>query len=316
MRVVEDVQSTVEEFPHVVLTVGSFDGVHLGHQRILAELVRHAREKRGTAAVMTMSPHPREFFSPDHAPNLLSCDSKKQRLLAEAGVDVLFVLEFNREVAGLEPRGFVEQIVLARCQAEELIVGHDFRFGKNGLGDYHFLAELGAELGFEVRQVPPLVIDGERVSSTAVRERLLQGDLAQAEAFLGRKYSVTGDVIPGRGIGAKLGFPTANVRPHHSAVPTQGVYAAEVRLGDATYPAAVNIGIAPTIRDEDVMIEAFLLDFHQDIQGREIEVIFHKRLRPEKKFRSYEELSAAIHKDVDNISKYFKLRTSHLGLRT
>ena len=305
MRVVDNVRTTTTAFPNVVLTVGSFDGVHLGHQRILGELVRVARARQGTAAVMTLRPHPREYFSPDHAPNLLTCDEKKLRLLEQAGVDVMFVLEFTCEAAGLEPRAFAAQIICARCHVKELIVGHDFRFGRGGEGDYHLLVALGAELGFDVSQVPPLIIDGERVSSTVIRERLLQGDLDKVELFLGRKYSVMGDVIAGRGIGEKLGFPTANLKPHHTAAPAQGVYVAEVRIGSETYPAAVNIGIAPTVRHEDALIEAFLLDFHEDIRGRVIEVIFHRRLRPEKKFASHAELSAAIRHDVDLVREYF-----------
>ena len=299
MKVIEHVQSTVEALPHVVLTVGSFDGVHRGHRRVLDHVVRVARQHQGTATVMTMRPHPRELFSPEHAPNLLTSEGKKLDLLEQAGVDVVFLLAFTREVADLAPRAFVAQYVLERCRAHDVIVGHDFRFGKGGLGDYHYLQSAGAEFGFNVSQVPPLIIDGERVSSTAIRERLLEGDLDKAETFLGRKYSVIGKVVPGRGIGLKLGFPTANIKPYHTAVPAQGVYAAQVRLANAIYPAAVNIGIAPTVRHEDAVIEAFLLDFDDDIRGRDIEIVFHKRLRPEKKFASYEALSDAIRHDVE-----------------
>jgi riboflavin kinase/FMN adenylyltransferase len=182
-----------------------------------------------------------------------------------------------------------------------VIVGHDFRFGKDAAGDYALLLEMGAELGFRVGQVPPLMVDGERVSSTTIRERVLEGDLEEAEAFLGRPYSVVGEVVAGRGIGATLGFPTANVRAHHTAIPAQGVYAAEVLLGNRCYPAAVNIGIAPTIRHEDTVIEAFLIGFNEDIRGREMEIVFHERLRPEKKFASRQELTAAIHRDVETV---------------
>ena len=308
MKVIEDVTKTEERFPYVVLTVGSFDGVHLGHQRVLEELALRARKAGGTAAVMTLRPHPREFFAPEHAPNLLTSDRKKLELIERTGVDVVFILPFTREVAHLEPRGYVESIIHQRCHAREMVVGHDFRFGKDAQGDYAFLQKMGRKLGFSVFQVPPLTVDGERISSTVIRERLFEGDLDEAERFLGRKYSIVGEVVAGRGIGATLGFPTANIQPHHTAIPAQGVYAAEVIIEGERHPAAVNIGIAPTIRHEDTVIEAFVIGFEGNIRGREIEVIFHNRLRPEKKFASHEELVAAIRRDVEAIKVQFSVQ--------
>lgn len=307
MRVFEDITTVEETFPNLVLTVGSFDGVHLGHQRVIEELVTRARRASGTAAAMTLRPHPREFFAPSHAPNLLTSDKKKLELFERIGVDAVFILPFTQQVAYLEPRAYVETIIQRRCHAREMVVGHDFRFGKGAEGDYALLQELGRDFGFSVYQVPPLMLDGERVSSTAIRERLLEGDLDAAESFLGRKYSIAGEVVSGRGIGATLGFPTANILPHHTAIPAQGVYAAKVLLDGVEYPAAVNIGIAPTIRHDETVIEAFLIDFDGNIRGTEIEVIFHQRLRPEKKFGSYDELIAAIHTDVKNIKSIFSL---------
>ncbi len=305
MRVIQDVRSTRESFPELVLTIGSFDGLHLGHQRIIGEVVRAARDAGGTAALMSMRPHPREFFSPENAPNILLADAKKEALLAEAGIDVLFVLPFNAEVARMTPRDFVEQVVVGRCHTRKLIVGHDFCFGRDAQGDYEFLREVAPEFGFEVRQVPQLVLYGERVSSTLIREYILQGELDQVERFLGRKYSITGEIIHGRGVGLKLGFPTANIAPHHNAVPAHGVYVAEALFEGQRHQAAVNIGVAPTVRNEDIVVEAFLLDFEGQIAGKTIEVVFHKRLRPEKKFGSFEELSAAIAKDVEEVRRYF-----------
>jgi len=305
MEVVQDVKESAQSFPSVVLTMGSFDGVHRGHQRVLAELLRQARSVGGTAAVLTMRPHPREFFAPDHAPNLLTSDVKKLELLERAGVDVVFFLTFDEATASMAPGEFVEAIIHGKCHAVQMVVGHDCRFGKDGAGDYEFLVEMGRRHGHKVTRVPAFIIDGERVSSTLIRERLLEGDLAQAEAFLGRKYSVVGEVIAGRGIGVELGFATANIVPHHTAVPAQGVYAAEVLMNGRRYPAAVNIGIAPTIRHQDTVVEAHLLDFDEDIRGRVIEIVFHKRLRPEKKFSSHQELSVAIRRDVQAVREYF-----------
>jgi len=310
MRIVENVREmdreTVRAFPHLALTIGSFDGVHRGHQRILYELIAAARERHGAAAVMTMRPHPRELFTPDNAPNLLTSEKKKLALFEAAGVDAVLMLPFDWNVARMDRQEFLRDVICGNCRAEVLVVGHDFQFGSNALGDFDYLQSRNAEYGYEVRQVPPLMVNGERVSSTAIRERLLEGNLALAETFLGRKYSVLGEVIRGRGIGHTLGFPTANIRPYHTAAPAQGVYAGKVLLGNQSYAAAVNIGIAPTIRHEDSVIEAHLLDFDQDIRGCEIEIVFHARLRPEKKFASREALMEGIQADVATIREYFK----------
>ena len=310
MRVVENVLTEMEVFPRVVLTIGSFDGIHLGHQRILNELIREAHRVNGTAAVMTLLPHPREFFSAQQAPNLLTSHAKKMALLQSLGVEVVFVLPFNAETASMERQRFVQEVIQKRCQAVSLVVGPDFCFGKEALGDYHYLVERGRELGFSVFQVPPLFIAGERVSSTLIRERLLEGDLEGVVQFLGRPYAITGEVLSGRGIGVTLGFPTANIKPHHSAIPAQGVYAAKVCLDEAWHLAAVNIGIAPTIRNEDLVIEAFLLDFSGNIRGRAIEIVFYKRIRAEKKFASRDELISAIQHDVDSVGQYFRNENS------
>ncbi len=196
-------------------------------------------------------------------------------------------------------------IIHKTCHAKAVVVGHDCRFGRGAEGDITLLKRLGPEYGFTTEEVPPLIIDGERVSSTLIRERVLQGDLQGVERLLGRKYSIVGEVVTGRGLGQKFGFPTANVQPHHSAIPAQGVYIAEARVAGETIPAAVNIGIAPTIRQEDLTIEAHLLDFDEDLCGKEIDVIFHDRIRPEKKFGSVDELIAQIGRDVDTVRQYF-----------
>lgn len=305
MKVIENVQTSEATFDHVVLTVGSFDGVHLGHRSVIDDVIRRARAVGGTAALLTMRPHPRELFSPKHAPNLLTSDDKKLQLLETTGIDVVFLLKFNTEVANLEPDTFVEEILVRRCQAKEMVVGHDFTFGKHARGDYSLLKDISGRYGFEVTRIPPVQIDRERVSSTLIRERILQGDLDHASRLLGRKYSVVGEVVPGRGIATRLGFPTANIRPYHSAIPAQGVYIAEGIVAGSTYAAAVNIGIAPTIRHEDVTVEAFLLDFDQNILGQRIEVVFHKRLRPERKFPSHHALAEQIARDVETVRRHF-----------
>lgn len=306
MQIISDVRTTETRFPNVVLTIGSFDGVHLGHQCILKEIVELAEEHEGTPAVLTMHPHPREFFSPSHAPNLLTSNEKKFQLFDAFGVGVTYILPFDRETANIEAEAFIREILCRRCQMSSVLVGYDCRFGKDAKGDYELLKRMGVELGYEVRQISALVIEAERVSSTLIRERVLQGDLEGVEALLGRKYSLVGVVVTGRGRGAEIGFPTANIKPHHNAVPAQGVYIAEALINGSRRPAAVNIGVAPTIRQEDLTIEAHILDYSEDLVGSEIEIVFHKRIRSEKKFSSIDELVKQITKDVAETRDYFE----------
>jgi len=303
--IIEDIRAQSSPHPRSVVTVGSFDGIHLGHRLILDRVVALAKQRDAVPAVLTMNPHPREFFAPKNAPNLLTADKKKRQLLAEAEIGALFLLPFDRRTADMDPQDFIAHIIHEHCRAVAVVAGHDCRFGKGARGDVHLLREFAPKLGYEVEEVPPLFIESERVSSTLIRERVLQGDMARVERLLGRKYSITGEVVSGRGIGVTLGFPTANVRPNHSAIPAQGVYIAEVLINGDRHPAAVNIGIAPTIRQEDLTIEAHLIDYSGVLTGREIEVVFHRRTRPEKKFRSRDELQEQIARDIQSVRDYF-----------
>ncbi len=305
MQIIENVLEYGPDAGRVVLTIGSFDGVHLGHRALLDRLVNEARQSGLSAAVMTLRPHPREFFNPGNAPNILTSDRQKARLLAESGVDKLFFLPFDAAVAGLDRAAFVKDIVVGRCGTKKLVVGHDFRFGKGAQGNYEYLAEAAPALGMEVCQIDPLFAGGQCVSSTIIRERILQGEMESVEGLLGRRYAVEGEVVRGRGIGNQLGFPTANVAPHNSAIPAHGVYAAEAVVDGKRWMAAVNLGIAPTIRQEHVTIEAHLLDFDEDLVGKVIEIIFHKRMRPERKFPNLDALIAAIADDVLVVRNYF-----------
>ena len=306
MRIVENV---LENHPApgegVALTIGSFDGVHRGHRALLDRLNAEARQSGLPSAVMTLRPHPRQFFNPGNAPNILTSDAQKARLLEELGVDALFFLPFDASVANLDREAFLRDIVVGRCDARKLVVGHDFRFGRGAAGTFEYLLETAPGLGVEVCQIDPLFAAGQCVSSTIIRERILQGEVESVEEFLGRRYSIEGEVVRGRGIGHELGFPTANVAPHNSAIPAHGVYAAEALVDGTRWMAAVNIGIAPTIRQEAVTIEAYLLDFDGDLAGRVIEVIFHRRMRPEKKYPSLDALIAAIAEDVAQVRAYF-----------
>lgn len=305
MKIIEDTLSLNDRFSDIVLTIGSFDGVHLGHRRILDEVIKQARRTGGVPAVLTLDPHPRQFFAPEHAPPILTTMEKKASLLEGYGVEVLFVLQFDASVATTDPVAFIDEILLGKCGAKTLVVGHDFRFGKGAAGDYEMLVDLAPGRGFSVTQAPALLIDGERVSSTSIRERLLLGDLEGVAKFLGRRYAIVGEVEHGRGIGTELGFPTANIKPHHNATPAQGVYMGEAIVCGARKPAAINIGFAPTIPHDEMTIEAFILDFDADVRGERIEIEFWERIRGEVKFESKEALIEQIGKDVAMVRAHF-----------
>lgn len=301
MRYIEDVRTTRERFDAVAVTIGCFDGVHRGHQEIIRALLEEARAIGGIPAVMVIEPNPRLFFAPRHAPNILTDLECKRRLFEGLGVEVFYVLPFDRQTAEMPPKDFVEKILVNQCRAKAVVVGHDFAFGHRAQGNYDYLAEIAPRYGFRVRQVEPLIVEGERVSSTLIRERVVQGEVEDIDLFLGRKFSLRGTVIPGRGIGHTLGFPTANLDIGQCCVPAHGVYAAEVVADGKRYKAAVNIGIAPTIRGAVHLVEAHLLDFTGDVTGQVIEITFLKHLRPEKKFASRDELIAAIARDVEAV---------------
>lgn len=305
MQIITDARTTTEQFSRLVLAVGCFDGVHLGHRAIISALVEEAEKMDGIPAVMTLDPHPRQFFAPDNPPDILTPYRAKCKLLADLGVKVLYFLPFDAQTADMTPAQFVEEILLKRCHIKGIIAGHDFAFGKAAAGNFEFLREAGETHGFLTRQVPPLIVQGQRISSTLIRTKILQGQVDSLPIYLGRHYSITSQVLTGRGIGRTLGFPTVNLDPGECAIPAHGVYAARARLSGREFFAAVNIGLAPTIQHEKPMIEAHLLDFSEDIVGAHIEVIFCKRMRPEQRFPSYEALIEAIGRDVATVREYF-----------
>lgn len=301
MKIVEDVRGTSETFRNVTLTLGSFDGVHLGHQAIIRRVVDAARASNGPAAVMALRPHPQAYFRPDSPPHLLTSDRTRERLFAELGVDALFYLPFDAATAALDRREFLDTILLERCGGRHFVIGYDLRFGQRAEGDFAYLETMSRERPFTVERVDPVLLDGRRVSSTAIRQALAAGDLDGAEAMLGRPYRLTGRVTAGRGLGRELGFPTANVAPDHTAFPADGIYAAEAWIRGRRYGAAVNVGYAPTLAHAERTVEAHLLDFSGDLHGEPIEIDFRKRIRGEKKFESLPELVAAIGADVREI---------------
>lgn len=291
----------------VALTIGNFDGVHTGHQAMLARLADAARQLGMPPCVMTFEPHPREFFAPDKAPTRLTSLREKLELLARFGVERVHVCRFNFEFAKTTPEDFIDRILYRGLAARWILVGDDFRFGARRGGDLAMLKQTAGRCGFEVHAMASVMADGVRVSSTAVREALAAGDMRRAQRLLGRPYSISGRVVSGDRIGRKLGFPTANVLMKHNRPALSGIYAVEVHgLGMQPLPGAASLGVRPTVTNiPRPCLEVHLLDFDRDIYGAHLQVNFLHKLRDEEKYADVETLKRAIANDVKSTRGYF-----------
>lgn len=291
----------------VALTVGNFDGVHLGHRAMIQRLRAAALRLRVPACVMTFEPHPREFFAPDQAPTRLTSLREKLVALDGLGVDRALVCRFDYDFARVTAEAFVERYLIDGLAVRWVLVGDDFRFGARRQGDAELLTAIGRKHGFEVERMSSVTVDGVRVSSTAVRERLAAGELNAASRLLGRAYSISGRVVRGDGIGRQLGFPTANVHMRHNRPPLAGIFVVEVvGASERTAPAVASLGVRPTVTDSGrAVLEVHLLDFVGDLYGRHLEVRFLRKLREEEKYPGLDALRAAIARDVDQARAYF-----------
>lgn len=295
------------------VTVGGFDGLHIGHQAIIGRLRRTARARRLPTAVVLFEPLPAEFFArAGETPSRLYRLRERARIIEGAGVDYLVCLRFSQAVADCPAHAFIERVVVGGLRARVVVVGHDFRFGKDRGGDFTTLCQSGARYGFETEQVAAVECAGARVSCTRIRDALLAGDVDLANRLLGRSFGVAGRVVAGRGLGAQLGFPTANVACGRRPPPLAGVYAAAVESASGeTFDAVVNAGFRPTVegaRRRDWRLEAHLLDFDGDLYGRRLTVRPLRKLRDEKKFASLAELRANVARDAAAARRWFDQR--------
>lgn len=289
------------------VTIGNFDGVHRGHQAVVSLLMTQARARGLRACVVTFEPHPREFFAPDRAPTRLTSLREKLELLRDAGVEQVHVCRFNFDFARRSADEFIEHILLRQLQAKWVMIGDDFRFGARRLGHYDVLRTAGLAKGFSVERMPTLADDGERVSSTRVRQALEKGELSSAARLLGRPYSMSGRVVGGEQLGRTLGFPTANVQMKHNRPPLLGIFVVEVEGLDAKpWPGVASVGVRPTVDESGVpVLEVHLFDFNQQIYGRHVRVRFLKKLRDEEKYADVAGLTRQIALDVEQARHYF-----------
>lgn len=311
MRLIRGLRNVPEDFAGCVATIGNFDGLHLGHQNILASLRAAGEAERRPTLVMLFEPQPKEFFAPDSAPARLANFREKFLDLREAGVDYLLCLPFNEALRSMTANDFIQQILVDALKVKHLIVGDDFRFGCDRSGDYAALQAAGEHSGFIVEDTPTHLIDGERVSSTRVRDVLSQGDLVAAASLLGRPYRMSGRVAYGRQLGRTLDTPTANVLIKRRHLPMSGVFAVHVNV-DSTgdeYVGVANLGVKPTIAGTpEPSLEVHLFGFKGNLYGQHLEVELLHRIRDEKKFSGLDELRAAINADKVAAQQYFAAR--------
>jgi len=306
MKLIRSLHNLNSSHHGCVATIGNFDGVHLGHQKILQQLIAKAKEFNLPSLVITFEPLPQEYFSAEKAPARLMKLREKIIALKEYGVDRVLCLRFNQKLASISAEEFVKTILVDKLGVRYLIIGDDFRFGHKRQGDFNLLQKMGMQFGFEVMPTETVLFNGERVGSSRVRNALAEGDLALAKQLLGRPYYLSGHVSYGEQLGRELGFPTANIFLHRKVLPLRGVFVVQVHgLGDKPLLGAANIGRRPTVDDEDFLLEVYILDFNQNIYGKFLQVEILRKLRGEEKFNSLEELKIQIAKDVEDTKKIY-----------
>ncbi len=287
------------------VAIGNFDGLHLGHQCILLLLQRHSQEEALSPKVLTFSPHPGKITGGGRL-QLLQTEEQKLKKMEQLGVDSVYLLPFDRKFANLSPEAFIRAVLIQRLNTHVIIVGENFRFGKNRTGDTAVLHQLARKYALSILAVPSLEKGGVKVSSSTIRDLIRQGQVEKASVLLGSSYEIQGRVIPGQSQGRGLGYPTANLDSPNEILP-HGVYITSVAVSDMSLVSVTNVGVRPTFKHNRISIETHILDFEQDIYGHDISLFFHKKIRDEERFESKDQLKARISRDIDAARGYFTL---------
>ena len=300
MKIFNNLDDIIKPFTDSYVTIGNFDGVHLGHQMLFSEVVGRAYRMKGISVVVTFEPHPLQVIRPERGIKLISTYEQKVEMIALAGIDVLVVIPFSREFAGTSAQTFVEQVLCNTIGVKELVVGYDYAFGRGRQGNIDFLKEQGGLKGFPVTVVEPYYVDGMLVSSSKIRELVSEGRMMDVKKLLGRNYQIRGTVQEGRKRGGPVvGFKTANLNlSEEDLVPKHGVYVTQVIYDGKCYGGVLNIGYNPTFGENRLSAETHIFDFNQDIYGKKIKINLLKHLRGEKKFSGPGELADQIHEDI------------------
>jgi riboflavin kinase/FMN adenylyltransferase len=300
MEIVRGLAKLNTSYPNTVLTIGNYDGIHLGHQKILAMVLNRAQEIGGTSMVMSFDPHPVKVLAPERNMKLLTTPEEKARLLEEMGIDVLLCVKFDKEFSSMLPDDFVQDVLVDKIHVKEIIVGTEYAFGKNKKGTIDLLRRRGEKLGFGVKAVRNVLVHGRAVSSSTIRGFLQKGAVSEVTNYLGRAYSIEGTVIKGKGRGRSiLHVPTANISTPVEIAPKEGVYAVRVGLEDIVYNGVANIGKNPTFGNAEVSYEVHLFDFDGDLLGKNLRIYFIERIRGERTFPDAESLGKQIQDDIE-----------------
>jgi riboflavin kinase/FMN adenylyltransferase len=300
MDLIKGIESLKENYPNTVITIGNFDGLHLGHQKILREVIRLSEELKGTSMVVTFDPHPVKVLAPEKEIKLLTTLKERARLMDAFGIKVLLCINFNEEFSNILPDDFIEDILVKKLHVRKVIVGHNYAFGKGRKGTTELLRRRGRKFGFDVKVVRNAKVNGEVVSSSKIRVLLLNGKVFEAATLLGRAYSIEGNVVKGTGRGGSiLHIPTANITTPNELVPKEGVYAVMVGFRDRFYEGVANIGKKPTFSDSQASYEVHLLDFSGNLLGEHLRIYFIDWLRNQRFFPDAMSLEKQIREDIE-----------------
>jgi riboflavin kinase/FMN adenylyltransferase len=295
-----------EKFINPVLTIGNYDGIHIGHQKIIERVVRTAQEMSGTAMLMTFNPHPLSVLKPDTFTRLITPLHLKKKLIKASGIEVMFLVPFDAQFQGLTPEMFVRDILVDKLAVKAVFVGYDFKFGKGGTGTVGMLKKFASRYGFHFEIMEAITMNNEKIGSNAIRKLIMNGNVEKAARFLGRPHMIEGTVVKGENRGKWMGFPTINLDTFFELVPKNGVYMTEVELKGRRKPAVTNIGFNPTFGGKKFLMETHILDFSGNLYGKEVVIYFHKRIRDEMKFSGIDELKERIAKDVALAREHFQ----------
>jgi riboflavin kinase/FMN adenylyltransferase len=287
------------------ISVGTFDGLHIGHQKILQSVVQRARNYGYRSAAVTFDPHPMRVLQPDRAPLMIQTLAQRLAGFEQMGLDAALVLRFDHQLSLVSPEDFIERILVEGMRAGAILVGANFRFGHRGAGNVDLLREFGKRDGFDIAVVPPVDAGGQIVSSTAIRSAVASGNVAGAVPLLGRAFSLTGEISSGAGRGRTILFPTLNLEPQQELLPKLGVYATESAVGGKLYSSVTNVGTRPTFNGAGITVESHLFAFNESLANGPMEVRFHTRIREERKFSGPDELRAQIALDIEAARKFF-----------
>jgi riboflavin kinase / FMN adenylyltransferase len=305
LRTLEEWSARFGDEGRTVLSVGNFDGIHLGHQKILQAIVLRAAESAQRSAVITFDPHPLRLLRPEQAPRMIQTLAQRLDGFQQMGIDAVLVLHFDRALSLVSPEEFIERVLIDCLHVEAILVGSNFNFGYRGAGDVNLLEQFGKRKGFDVEIIPPFKIDGQVVSSTAIRTAIMEGHVSEAIPMLGRPFSLTGTVHAGAGRGRTILFPTLNLVPEQELLPKLGVYATECVLEGSVYQSVTNVGTRPTFNGQGITVESHLFGFAKEVGSGPLEVRFHMRIRDEQKFSGVDELRAQIQRDMATAQQYF-----------